>query len=86
MGVKINEINLFASIVVAGVSLLLFIISILSFSRIRETKILLIGLSFLVFFIKSILIIFLKYYKQSGYFTFFDLLIIFFLYIAAAKK
>jgi len=56
----------------------------ISFRRVREIKILFIGLSFLIFFIKSIVII--KYYQQIGYLILFDLLIIFFLYIAAAKK
>lgn len=75
---------MFASIVVAGISLLLFIISMISFNRVREIKILFISLSFLIFFIKSIVII--AYYKQFGYLILFDLLIIFFLYVAAAKK
>ncbi len=77
---------MFASIVVAGISLLLFIISMISFNRIKETKIFFIGFSFLIFFIKSITVIFLKYYKQFSYLILFDLLIIFFLYVAAAKK
>jgi len=77
---------MFSAIVIAGISLLLFTISVISFKRIRETKMLFIGLSFLVFFIKAIIFLHQKLYAKQNYLIILDLLIIIFLYIAAAKK
>ncbi|KAA0003074.1 MAG: hypothetical protein FE044_02025 [Thermoplasmata archaeon] len=82
MGDKINELVMFSAVVISGLSLLLFIISMLSYSRLREIKLLFISLSFLVFFIKAILFIFIN----NRNLIVMDLLIIAFLYIAAAKK
>ena len=76
-----DEIKIFASIVISGISLLLFFISLASFKRIREIKLLFISLSFFVFFVKGLLFLF----KESSL-IFLDLIIIAFLYIAAAKK
>ncbi|KAA0008091.1 MAG: hypothetical protein FE036_02565 [Thermoplasmata archaeon] len=82
MGDKINELVMFSAVVISGLSLLLFIISMLSYSRLREIKLLFISLSFLVFFIKAVLFIFIN----NRNLIVMDLLIIAFLYIAAAKK
>ena len=82
MGDKINELLMFSVVVIAGLSFLLFVISMISYSRLRELKLLFISLSFLVFFIKAILFIFMN----SKNLIIIDLLIIAFLYIAAAKK
>jgi len=82
MGDKINELVMFSAVVISGLSLLLFIISMLSYSRLREIKLLFISLSFLVFSIKAILFIFIN----NRNLIVMDLLIIAFLYIAAAKK
>ena len=82
MGDKINELVMFSAVVISGLSLLLFIISMLSYNRLREIKLLFISLSFLVFFIKAILFIFIN----NRNLIVMDLLIIAFLYIAAAKK
>jgi len=73
---------MFSVVVIAGLSLLLFMISMLSYSRLREIKLLFISLSFLVFFIKAILFL----YINNRNLIIMDLLIIAFLYIAAAKK
>ncbi len=82
MGDKINELVMFSVVVIAGLSLLLFIISMISYSRLREIKLLFISLSFLIFFIKAVLFIFIN----NRNLIIMDLLIIAFLYIAAAKK
>ncbi len=75
---------MFSAIVVAGISLLLFLVSLLSFKRIKETKMLFIGIAFLLFFIKALAIIFEKFYV--GHLILLDLLIIISLYIASVKK
>ncbi|MCD6171780.1 MAG: hypothetical protein J7J36_05150 [Thermoplasmata archaeon] len=80
---NIQEILLFLSVVVAGISLILFVISLISFKRINEVKLLFISLAFLFFFIKTIVFLFIK----SGIdMMLFDLIIIALLYVAAAKK
>lgn len=76
-----DEIKIFASIVISGISLLLFLISLASFKKIREIKLLFISLSFFVFFVKGLLFLF-----KESYLIFLDLIIIALLYIAAAKK
>ena len=80
---NIQEILLFLSVVVAGISLILFIISFISFKRINETKLLFISLAFLFFFIKAIVFLFIK---NNVDIMLFDLIIIALLYMAAAKK
>ncbi len=80
---NIQEILLFLSVVVAGISLILFIISFISFKRINETKLLFISLAFLFFFIKAIVFLFIK---KNVDIMLFDLIIIALLYMAAAKK
>ena len=80
---NIQEILLFLSVVVAGISLILFIISFISFKRINETKLLFISLAFLFFFIKTIVFLFIK---NNVNIMLFDLIIIALLYMAAAKK
>ncbi len=83
-GVKITgEILLFSSIVITGLSFLLFFISMVSYIRMGEMKLFFISLSFLFFFIKGIYAIVAN---LTNYLILFDLIIIVLLYIAAAKK
>ena len=80
---NIQAILLFLSVVVAGISLILFVISLISFKRINEVKLLFISLAFLFFFIKTIVFLFIK---SDIDMMLFDLIIIALLYVAAAKK
>ena len=68
---------------VAGISLILFFISIVSFIRMREVKLFFISVALFLFFIKSILAI---VYSLANYLIILDLIIIMMLYMAAAKK
>lgn len=68
---------------VAGISFILFFISIVSFRRIKEVKLFFISLALLLFFIKSILAV---VYDLANYLIIFDVIIILMLYMAAAKK
>jgi hypothetical protein len=82
-GVKIEELLLFSSIVIAGLSFLLFFISAVSFKRIREIKLLFISIALLLFFLKSIIAI---VENLANPLIFIDLIIIVMLYLAAARK
>ena len=78
-----EELLLFSSVVIAGLSFLLFFISLISYHRIRETKLLFISIAFFLFFVKSIIGILLNI---ENYLILIDLIIIIMLYVAAAKK
>jgi len=80
--IKFNELLIFSVVVIAGLSLLLFFISTISYIRIREMKLLFISLSFLVFSIKAIVFL----YMRDERIILMDLIIIALLYAAAAKK
>ena len=80
--IEFNELLIFSVVVIAGLSLLLFLISIISYSRLREIKLLFISLSFLIFGIKDILFV----YIRDERIILMDLIIIVFLYLAAIKK
>ena len=85
MGVKIEEILLFSSVVMAGLSLLLLVVSLFSFSRLKTTKFLFVTVAFFLFFVKGI-VISLQYLEQQTELVVVDLLIIFFLYLTIVKK
>ncbi len=83
-GVKIKEILLFSAIVTAGLSFLLFFISMVSFKRMREIKLFFISIALLLFFIKGI--ISLIYQEFLNFLVFIDLIIVLMLYLAATGK
>jgi len=82
--VKIKEILLFSATVTAGLSFLLFFISMVSFHRLREKKLLFISLALLILFIKAI--ISLMYQDFLNSLVFMDFIIVLMLYLAAAGK
>jgi len=83
-GVKIKEILLFSATVTAGLSFLLFFISMISFHRLKEKKLLFISIALLLLFIKTL--ISLVYQDFLNKMVFMDLLIVLMLYLAAAGK
>jgi len=82
--VKIKEILLFSATVTAGLSFLLFFISMVSFKRMREIKLFFISIALLLFFIKGI--ISLIYQEFLNFLVFIDLIIVLMLYLAATGK
>ena len=80
-----EEITLFLSILIAGLSTLLFIVSAASYYRLRVLKLLIINLAFLAFIIKGILLS-LEYISQARFGLILDLTIIILLYFAVVKK
>lgn len=80
-----DEITLFLSILIAGLSTLLFIVSAASYYRLRVLKLLIINLAFLAFIIKGILLS-LEYISQARFGLILDLTIIILLYFAVVKK
>jgi len=69
----------------AGLSLLLFIISLISYLRIKDSKFLFVTIAFLLFFLKGLLIS-LKYFEQQLQLVIIDLLVIIFLYLTIVKR
>ena len=69
----------------AGLSLLLFTVSLISYTRMRDSKFLFVTLAFLLFFMKGIAIS-LNYLQQQFQLVIMDLLIIFFLYLTIVKR
>jgi len=80
-----DEIILFLSIVITGLSALLFVVSAASFYRLRATKLLIINLAFLAFIIKGFLQIF-EFITQTRIGLILDLVVIILLYFAVVKK
>jgi len=79
---NIHEIVLFSIVVTAGLSALLFGISMLSYYKVREIKFLFIGSAFLFFLIKSVIFYFIQNYNVF----LFDVVIIVLLYLASVRK
>jgi hypothetical protein len=69
----------------AGLSLLLFLVSLLSFQRVRDSKLFFVTLAFFLFFLKGVIIA-LRLLEQNLYLVMADLIIIFFLYLTIVKK
>ena len=80
-----DEITLFLSIVVAGFSLLLAIVSFVAYHRLHATKLFLVGLAFLAFVAKGSLVI-AGILNQDKFTLGIDFVILFFLYFATIKK
>ena len=80
-----DEITLFLSIIIAGFSLLLAIVSFVAYHRLKATKLFLIGLAFLAFVVKGVLAV-VGILNQDKITLGIDFLILIFLYFATIKK
>lgn len=80
-----DEVTLFLSVVIAGFSLLLSIVSFVAFNRLRVFKLLFIGLAFFAFFVKGLLVIG-SIIDQSLTGLVIDFAVILLLYFATIKK
>ena len=80
-----DNIILFLTIIMAGLSGLILIVSFISWYRIRTAKLAIVGLAFIAFFIKAILLIF-ELISQDEKSIIIDSLIIVLLYFAVIKK
>ena len=80
-----DDIDLFISILISGFSVLMVIVSSAAYVRLKSTKLLLIGIAFFVFFLKSLLLV-TGFIVQSRNALIIDLIIIFVLYCATVKK
>lgn len=80
-----EDIELLLAILIAGFSILVFLVSIAAFIKLKVSKFILVSIAFLLFFIKGILLI-LDVISQSQIAFVIDFLIIVFLYIAVVKK
>lgn len=80
-----DEITLFLSIVIAGFSFLLALVSIVAYTRLRSFKLLLVGFAFLAFVVKGVLVA-AGFLNQGILGLVIDFVIIVFLYFAAIKK
>ncbi len=80
-----DEITLFLSILIAGLSAILFIVSMISTARLRKIKLLLVGTAFIAFIIKGLLLTF-EYISQDQIGMVLDIVVILLLYFAIIKK
>ena len=84
-GVAIEEIVLFSSIIMAGLSGVLMAVSVVSFTRVRDIKLGLLTAAFAIFVVKGVLLL-LEVVEQSIGLITLDLCVIVFLYLATAKR
>jgi hypothetical protein len=80
-----DDILLFLTVVMAGLAALLLIVSFISGYRLRSTKLALVGLAFVAFLIKALLLI-LEYITQDEKAVIIDFVILVLLYFAVIKK
>ncbi|UCH72302.1 MAG: hypothetical protein JSW62_01785 [Thermoplasmatales archaeon] len=80
-----DEITLFLNILIAGFSLLLFIVSIAAYYRLRATKLLLASVAFLAFTVKGLLLI-TEILSQDRLVLVIDLIVLILLYFSIIKK
>lgn len=80
-----DEITLFLTILITGLSLLMFIVSLISTCRVRNFKFLIIGFAFIGFIIKGLLLLF-EYISQDEIALIIDFTVIILLYFAIIKK
>jgi hypothetical protein len=80
-----DDITLLLSILIAGFSGLLFIVSIAAYNRIRSVKLLFISLAFFMFIVKGLLLIF-EIFVQDKIMIAIDFVILILLYFASVKK
>ncbi|MFQ6059814.1 MAG: hypothetical protein ACE5KV_00765, partial [Thermoplasmata archaeon] len=76
----------------AGLSLLLFLASLISYTRVKNIKILLVSIAFLLFFVKglllavSILVDAWNVFGMKAEFLLFDVIVVVMLYLSVAMK
>ena len=80
-----NDITLFLTIVMAGLSCILLIVSFASWHRLRSVKFLFVSIAFVGFFIKAILLIF-EIIIQDEKAVIIDSIILILLYLSIIKK
>lgn len=80
-----DEITLFLSIIIAGFSFLLAVVSFVAYHRLKSIKLFLVGLAFLAFVAKGSLVI-SGILSQDKFALGIDFLILLFLYFATVKK
>jgi len=80
-----DEITLFLSIIIAGFSLLLAMVSMVAYYRLRATKLLLVSIAFLAFVVKGVLIV-IGIVTQDTLALGIDFVILVLLYFATIKK
>lgn len=82
---RMDDILLLLSILITGFSLLLFFVSMISYLKLRVSKFILIGIAFLGFTIKGILLLF-EFISQGQIPLILDLFVIILIYFAIIKK
>ena len=80
-----DNIILFLTIIMAGLSGLILLVSFVSWYRIRAVKLVIVSLAFSAFFIKAVLLIF-EFIVQDEKSIVIDSIIIILLYLAVVKK
>ena len=80
-----DEITLFLSIIIAGFSLLLAMVSTVAYYRLRAIKLLLVSMAFLAFVVKGVLIV-IGIVTQDTLALGIDFVILVLLYFATIKK
>lgn len=80
-----QEIELLLSILMIGFSILLLIVSIAAFVKIRSYKFLFISIAFIGFFIQGLMLV-LEIISQNQIAYFIDIMILLCLYFAVVKK
>jgi len=80
-----DEITLFLSIIIAGFSLLLAMVSMVAYYRLRAIKLLLVSMAFLAFVVKGVLIV-IGIVNQDTLALGIDFVILVLLYFATIKK
>ena len=88
-----NELEIFLRVCLMGFGLLLFILMMLSYRRVKNLKLFLVGLGFLIFFIKGLVLVigiavetFDEIFNASVEIVFIDLIILLFMYGGFVKK
>ncbi len=85
-------VETFLSILLAGLSFVLFIVSVLSYRRVKSVKILFVSIAFLLFFVKALVLIgslLANTWEEWGMrweLLLFDVIIIVMLYLSVARK
>jgi hypothetical protein len=85
-------VETFLVILLAGLAMLLFVVSLISYRRVKNKKILLISIAFLLFFIKALLLItsiLANTWSEFGMraeLLIFDVIIVVMLYLSIAMK
>ncbi len=88
-----NNVELFFTVALMGFSLILFVISVITYGRVRSTRLLLVSAAFGVFFVKGLLLTMGLFwdsvgdvFKTSAPLLILDFAIMAFLYLGVAKR